>query len=367
MRTHIAIVGSGIVGAAAAYRLRKKGVAVTIVERADSRGQATAAGAGIICPWVDHDGDDAWYGFAREGARAYPTLLEELAGDGETDPGYARTGALLTADDAAGLDDVAALLRDRSPLAPEMGEVSVPDDPGGLFPPLTKDLAALFVGGAARVDGRGVRDAMLRAAAQRGAMLRTGTAGLDAKGRLSINGEPIGADAVILAAGAWTGELCAPLGHRLSVRPERGQIVHAELPGTDTSGWPIVLPRVGPYLLGFPGSRVVFGATCEEAGFDGRATVGGLSGLLSAGLTVAPGLASATALEIRVGFRPMTGDGRPMIGSLAPGVVVATGLSAYGLTTGPLAGCLAADLAIGEPTTIDLTPFTPLRETDPVS
>ncbi|MFI0418085.1 NAD(P)/FAD-dependent oxidoreductase [Spongiactinospora sp. 9N601] len=367
MRTHIAIVGSGIVGSAAAYRLCRMGVAVTVIDRPAGGGQATAAGAGIVCPWVDHEGDDAWYRLARESARGYPELVAELAEDGEDDCGHASTGALLAADDATELEGVTALLHRRRQGAPEIGDISPVDDPGAAFPPLAGGLAAVHVGGAARVDGRALRDALLRAAARRGAVLRTGTARLGGLERvaLDINGEPIGADAVIVAAGAWTADLCEPLGHRLAVYPQRGQIVHARLPGVDTSGWPIVLPRSGPYLLGFPGSRIVFGATREDAGFDGRVTVGGLAGLLSAGLAVAPGLADATVLETRVGFRPVTGDGRPMIGLLTPGVVVATGLGAYGLTAGPLTGTAAAHLALGRSPGTDLSPFSPLRPGPP--
>jgi D-amino-acid dehydrogenase len=44
------------------------------------------------------------------------------------------------------------------------------------------------------------------------------------------------------------------------------------------------------------------------------------------------------------------------------GLVVATGLGATGLTMGPLAGAIAARVALGEPPGTDLAPFSPLRE-----
>ncbi len=333
---------------------------MTVVDRHDA-GQATDAGAGIVCPWVDHEGDDAWYALAREGALYYDHLAELLAEDGEPETSHARVGALLVGDSPAELVPDEALLRGRRPEAPEMGEISVADRPAGLFPPLAPDLAALYLAGAARVDGQVVRDVLLRAAVRRGARLLTGTAALTSSGTALLDGSPLEADAVVVAAGAWTGEVCRPLGADLPVRPLRGQIAHAVLPGVETAGWPLVLPRRGPYLLGFPGSRVVFGATREEAGFDPRVTTAGLAEVLSGAVRLAPGLGAATVVETRVGLRPATADGRPLLGRLGDGVVVATGLSAYGLTAGPYAGHLAACLVTGGTPPLDVTPFSPGR------
>ncbi|WP_237111037.1 FAD-binding oxidoreductase [Nonomuraea sp. MG754425] len=267
------------------------------------------------------------------------------------------------------------------------------------------------------MDGRSVRDALLRAAVAGGAQVRTGVATLTPAGevllfppgqdgatgsqvpsrppatgepvqgteqhggeptswrqaaplttaapaspealRLTGEGVPIEADAVIVAAGAWTGEACRPLGVELPVFPRRGQILHATLEGVDTAFWPIILPRMGPYLLGFPGSRVVIGATVEDVGFSPRVTMGGLDEVIQAGLQVAPGLLSATVTEARVGLRPVYAPGSALIGPLTDRVVVATGLSAYGLTAGPYAGEIAAALALGERPPIDVTPYAP--------
>ncbi|MET7461021.1 FAD-dependent oxidoreductase [Nonomuraea sp. NPDC005501] len=456
----VVVIGSGIVGASAGYHLSRRGADVIVVDAA-LEGQATAAGAGIVCPWVDHPGDDAWYALAREGARHYPELVEAL---GE-DIGYERVGALLVAEDPAELEPVRALLERRRAGAPEMGEVTVVPDPSRLFPPLAAGLSALHVPGAARVDGRAVRDALLRAAVRQGAEVRTGTAtltaegevllasgaaasshdvaglpadrlregrpgeggafagsgtgtpgrvetdgggswrqaaplsadrpaplsadrpaplsgdgtasgsgdrpaaGSETRGREAAGGEPSGeqaaggervaADVVVVAAGAWTGAVCGPLGVEVPVFPRRGQIVHATLDGADTAGWPIVLPHNGPYLLGFPGSRVVVGATVEDVGFAPRVTMGGLDEVLRAGLRLAPGLAGATMADVRVGLRPVHAGGPPIVCRAGERVVVATGLSAYGLTAGPFAGRLAADLALGERPPLDLSPYRP--------
>ncbi|MEV1242999.1 FAD-dependent oxidoreductase [Nonomuraea sp. NPDC049750] len=377
----VAVIGSGIVGAAAAWHLSGRGVSVTVVDGAFS-GRATDAGAGIVCPWVDHPDDDAWYRLAREGARRYPDLVSAL---GE-DIGYARVGALLVATDPVELEPIRALLLRRHPEAPEMGDITDVAAPSALFPPLRDGLSAIHVPGAARVDGRAVRDALLRAAIHQGADLRTGTATLTPDGgvllRTTPDGDPlrrtttgapgpepsaqarvgeagvrVEADVVIVAAGAWSGEVCRGLGVEIPVSPRRGQIVHAAVDGVDTTSWPIVLPRSGPYLLGFPGSRLVVGATVEDAGFSPYVTIGGIHEVLAAGLRLAPGLDGARVVETRVGLRPVYAAGTALIDRLTDRVVVATGLGAYGLTAGPFTGQIAAALALGESPPIDINPY----------
>jgi D-amino-acid dehydrogenase len=358
--TKIVVVGGGIVAASSAYHLAREGASVTTVE-ADLPGPATSAGAGIICPWGD-EGDEACYHLCADGARYYPELLDLLAGDGEADTSYAKVGTLCVAREVAPLEAIGALLQSRRPARPEIGDVGFvgPGEPKRAFPPLAADLRGLWISGGARVDGRSIRDCLLRAAERRGAKRLRGTAALDLPG-VTVDGEHLPADAVVVAAGAWTAQVCAPLGIKLPIGPQRGQIIHVSLPGADTDSWPVILPPDDPYLLAFPGGRVVFGATRENAGFDYRATVGGVGAMLSAAAEIAPGLAEATLLETRIGFRPATADGRPLLGTVADGVIVAAGNGPEGLTAGPWTGRAAAALALGQQPAMDIAPFDPAR------
>jgi D-amino-acid dehydrogenase len=359
------VVGGGVVAAGAAYQLARRGAAVIIVE-GDQAGAATNAGAGIICPWTAPL-DDAWYRLCCAGARHYSELLAMLADDGQVDTGYARVGALCLAEQAGTVSGLAALLESRRETAPGMGEVTAlaPGEPARMFPPLAPDLAGFWVGGAARVDGRAIRDSLLRAAVGHGARRVAGNATLEQTGDrvtgVRAGAERIGADAVLVAAGAWTAQVCAGFGVPVPVRPQRGQIVHTRLPGADTAGWPVVLADRDPYLVAFPGGRVAAGATREEAGFQYSATVAGVAGLLAGALDLAPGLGAAELVETRIGFRPATSDGWPLLGALADGLFVATGHGAEGLTAGPWSGLAVAQLALGQPPPADLTPFSPYR------
>jgi D-amino-acid dehydrogenase len=126
-----------------------------------------------------------------------------------------------------------------------------------------------------------------------------------------------------------------------------------------TGAWPIVLGD-SHYLLAFPPNRVVAGATREHgADYDHRVTAAGMHEVLGEALRVAPGLAPATVQDIRVGFRPASTDGKPVLGP-APGIrdlYFATGHGPYGLQVGPWSGAAVADLALSGPVRLDLGPF----------
>jgi D-amino-acid dehydrogenase len=304
-------------------------------------------------------------------AARYPELIEELAGLGEADVGFRQVGALILAGSTERREQIMQQLLARRARAPQLGAVEAltGTEASELFPPLRADRPAVYIGGACRVNGRLLAGALARAAARLGAVSTAGQAGLACrKGRATgvvMDGQLIEADAVVAAAGAWTAAFVEPAGAAVAVAPQRGQIVHISMQPADTRRWPVVQPDgSGHYLLAFDDSRVVAGATREtSSGFDYRVTPGGLAEVLGQALDVAPGLATGSYLETRVGFRPMSPDQRPLLGPVrgVDGLLVATGLGATGLTMGPYAGAIAARAALGEPPLVDLAPFDPLR------
>src|SRR3954447_10333987 len=99
----IVVVGAGVFGASAAWHLAAKGADVVLVDAAH-QGRATAAGAGIVCPWSARVDDPDWYRLASGGARYYHSLVPALAEDGESDFSYRRVGALCLPGEQADLD-----------------------------------------------------------------------------------------------------------------------------------------------------------------------------------------------------------------------------------------------------------------------
>lgn len=331
------------------------GADVTIVE-AELAGRATAAGAGIIQPWSTSV-TGAFYDLYAASAAYYGTLIEQLAEDGVSDIDYRVTGGLVVSpdDDAINLVQQRVEARAADIGAAGIGTVSRVNNTEArqLFPPLAEELHGIHISGGARVDGRSLRDGLVKAAQAHGATIVVGRAQLEGDGqsvpRLSVGSEVVAADAIVVAAGVWTNALLEQLGQRIGLNPQRGQITHLRVDGVDTQGWPSVHPMSGHYLVAFDDSRVVVGATRESgSGFDARVTAAGQKEVLDAALATAPGLADATLIETRVGLRPVADDDLPYIGALdgVSGLFVNAGFGAAGLTMGPYAGQLLAELVL---------------------
>ncbi|MHA6528735.1 NAD(P)/FAD-dependent oxidoreductase [Paenibacillus sp. BAC0078] len=363
----VIVIGAGILGASTAYQLAKLGADVLVVDRKD-KGQATAAAAGIICPWLSQRRNQAWYRLAKAGARYYPELIAQLHGEGETETGYAQVGALSIHHDPEKITRMEERAQIRKADAPEIGEISRLGELQARerFPLLAEGYPAVHISGAARVDGRALRDALIRSAQRNGAVFVNGDASLEYRANrvtgVIVGARTFAADLVIVCAGAWASPLLEPLGIHFGVRYQKAQIVHLELPDPqDTGNWPVVIPPNDQYLLTFEGQKIVLGSTHENEieGYDTRITAGGIHEILNKGLELAPSLANSTFQEVRVGFRPFTPGFLPVIGAVPgwEGLIAANGLGASGLTMGPFLGSQLAKLALGMALDIDISDY----------
>jgi len=388
----VIVIGAGILGASASYQLSKLGAEVTIIDRKDA-GQATDAAAGIICPWLSQRRNKAWYRLAKAGASFYPSLIEELEASGEVHTGYAKVGAICLHHDLQKLEKMKERAELRREEAPEIGELTMLTEAEARerFPLLSEGYYALHVSGAARVDGRELRDALLRAAQRNGAKLINGDAAIE-HDQHNITGVRVGeqlltADEIIVCAGAWANTLLHPIGIMSEVRYQKGQIMHLQYEDvqhgdvqhqdlhqqrlhhaflhhksqTNTDQWPVVMPPTDQYLLSFADGRIVIGATHENdvAGYNTSVTAGGMQEMLNKGLQAASGLADCSLTEIRVGFRPFTADFLPVLGRVAGWnkLIVANGLGSSGLTMGPFLGEQLAKLAMNQQVDIPLEDY----------
>ena len=355
-RTDVVVVGGGLVGLTLAYELASLGTQVTVVDAA-SPGRATSAGAGILSPVTSMEGDPGLWPFLRGCGAHYRGLLGRLAADGvdTTDAAYGRCGLLsvsLRPHEDEWYGPFAQMVEQRSP--GEAVEIT-PEEASVLFPPLGPIHRALHAASGARVDGRGMADAVRRGAVARGVVIVAGTVvGLAASGTrvtsVDVEGHgSIACETIAVAGGAWTAAMGEWLGCPLPVGPTKGQIVHLGVEAT-SGEWPIVQPLLSHYLVPWPGGRVACGGTFEVgAGFSTTVTAAGLHELLRECLVVAPGLQDATYLETRVGLRPTSPDDHALVGAV-PGwtnAFVVTGHGANGLLQGPYSSRLLAHAITG--------------------
>ncbi|MFF2754951.1 NAD(P)/FAD-dependent oxidoreductase [Psychrobacillus sp. NPDC058041] len=357
------VIGGGILGASTAYHLAKENVQVTLVDRKDL-GQATDAAAGIICPWISQRRNKKWYELVKNGAKYYNQLVEELKTLGETSTGYKQVGAIALHKDEKKLQKMLERAIEKREDAPEIGELKIltAEETKALFPLISEDFSSLYVEGAARVDGRAMRDALIGGAQKLGAEIIYGNAEIS-NGSVLVNGKLLSTDRIVLTAGAWGNELPLKLGADMKVSSQKAQIMHFRIENEATGDWPVVLPPTNQYLLAFDDGRVVAGSTYEEnTKFDISVTEAGKLELIEKSTSIAKLLETSLIEEVRVGFRPYTPEFLPIIGKV-PGfdsIYFANGLGASGLTAGPFVGAELARLALGEKTVLDLSAYAPV-------
>ncbi len=368
------MIGGGLVGTALAYELLGLGADVVLVDE-HHPGRASDAGAGILSPETTWNPDEGWFSFGRASAAHYRELVGRLAGDGAPETGFTECGLLMVAVDPGEDEWFASCAGHALSRSPDAVTEVTSDEARSLFPPLGPVRRVLHNRAAARVDGRLMTAAVLHGAERHGLRrFETKATGLRVVGErvvgIDTDAGALSCGAVAIAGGAWSQAFGRQLGVPIPVAPVKGQIVHMQLPAVesgkdvDSGAWPIVSPVFNHYLVAWPGGRVACGGTYEpDARFDTRATIAGLDQLLRACLVIAPGLADATVVDVRVGLRPVAKDDLPVLGPV-PGwenVHLVTGHGTEGLLLGPYSAALVARGIRGEPWADELRPYSVAR------
>lgn len=340
---HVVIVGGGIVGATASYYVARSGYRVTVCD--SGVGQATAAAAGLICPWLSQRRNKDWYALAAAGAAFYHQLLRHLADDDISTAFYRQSGAIILKKTIALSERLLALAQERRRAAPEMGTVRAlqAEQWRDLLPLLHTDQSGCWVSGGAVIDGQQYVATIRAAGEQRYGVTwlpqRVRSLTVDAqKPIVHLANQELTADTVILATGAWLPQLLEPLGYHVAVRPQKGQLLACQLSQPNQPNWPVVMPQHELDLLPHPDGRWFIGASHEnDKGFDVQPDESLCLAMKQAASAWIPDLAQASLCDIRVGTRAYTPDFAPFFGALIdqPQVLVASGLGSSGLTTGP--------------------------------
>lgn len=168
--------------------------------------------------------------------------------------------------------------------------------------------------------------------------------------------ERLSAGQFVIATGAWTGFWTRVLGWSLPIRPVRGQML---LLRTSRILLTHVLNVGLRYLVPRKDGRILVGATEEEVGFAKANTASAVAGLLDLAIQLVPGLATAELERTWSGLRPYAEGGLPLIGRspTARNVYVAAGHFRAGLQLSPITAEVLVQMLLGEPTTLDCTPF----------
>ena len=363
----VVIVGGGVVGLSIGYALAAAGVRATILDRQEIGRAASWAGAGMIPPYTERLTANPTLELRSWSALLYPEWSARLLDETGIDNGFRRTGGVdvaATAHEDDELRSMAGRWRNEGVVYERME----PRDFARVEPALNPRLrVAYYLPDRAQIrNPRHIR-ALRKALEARGATLLPDAEviGFDrARDRVvavrtAAGSIPCGT--VVVAAGAWSGELLGGLGLDVPTPPLKGQIV---LLRPDRPLIRRIIEHGRMYLVPRDDHRILIGATEEAAGFDDRTTAQAEADLLAEAYHLCPVLAEAEVEQTWAGLRPGSVDSRPYLGP-APGwrnVLVATGHKRAGIQLAPATAEVIVDLAFGRPPRVDLHPFRLDRE-----
>ena len=346
----IVVIGAGVAGLAIGWRLAQAGQEVSVLDRGQPGRGATWASAGMLAVTAElQDSSREEMEFAHYSNGLWPDFAKQIEVTSGRDVGFAAHGSLIVASDAptlASLDRLAAQpgltllgasqVREIVPLV--SGEIF-----GGLWSPQE-----------ARVDNRMLGEALAIAFRKAGGRLLTNEAVVrierDATRAVGVR-TPFGfypADAIVLAAGAWSGLIEPGIA---AVAPVKGQMILLTPPPGETAPASVIW---GNGIYAVPrGNALAIGATVEDAGFDTGITDEGRDGLRGAAEKLMPGLRGWSLREQWAGLRPRAPDGLPLLGPTGVGGLwLASGQYRNGILFAPAVAQTMCDQVLGRASVI---------------
>ena len=339
---NVVIIGAGVAGLGIGWRLLQAGCKVTILERAQPAAGASWAAAGMLAITAElEEAADAERALALRANALWPGFAAELEAASGRRVFLSRVGALLLAADAAELE----VMRSQT-----QGELRILDSgqARSLVPLLGDTVGGLWSPHEAHVDNRALGEALAIAFLKAGGAINANEAAVRLEPGPAVL-TPYGhyaADAVVIAAGAWSGLL-----DDIPIQPIKGEVIALAPPPGAVLPVPVVWGE-GIYCVPRPhlgeGGKLLIGATVQEEGFDTSPTVEARDQLRAAAQRLMPSLQDWALADHWAGLRPKSPDGLPLLGPTArDGVFVAGGQYRNGILFAPAIAQEMADIILG--------------------
>jgi glycine/D-amino acid oxidase-like deaminating enzyme len=356
----VAVVGGGIVGTAAATFLARAGARVTLYERNAIAAGASGRNSGVI----QHPHDPILASLYEASLGAYRELDQVTGGALALDD--EPVGLLHVGRDLGNVEAIAAAWR--GPYPATRPEVLGAEELRRLEPALAEDLvacrlrigypvapAAATLAFAAEAERAGARIVMGQEA--RLVVRDGGVVGVEVGGNL----QPVGA--VLVAAGPWTPAVVDPAAGWQPVRPIWGVVAQVDLADAPRHVLEEADIDIEPDDQGgeFPDPESDDGVEFSLVTAGGATSLGStflarepraaefVDRLRARGARYVPGLAPAPLVSVRSCARPVSRDGRPLVGAVPwlDRAFVAAGHGPWGISTGPATARMIADLILG--------------------
>ncbi|QBD74741.1 glycine oxidase ThiO [Ktedonosporobacter rubrisoli] len=336
-------------GCAIAYYLRKRHIAVTILERDTVGSQASGAAAGLLAPLGPLSGPGPFADLVLTSFALFPALVKELESASGLSLGYEVTGALRTVRNPRRIAHLRKRLQAWQPLDLELHWLEG-NEARQLEPLLAPDIqAAIYAPQEAQMQAAQFVQALRLAAQKLGANIvqHREVCGLETHNKRVIGvrtrqGESFACQHLIIAAGAWTARCSEWLNVSIPLGPLHGQML--ALDQASASLKHIIFGEA--IYLAPRGANIIVGATRNELGFDLSVSEAGSSWLNTTAIRLVPELAQSQRKSAWAGLRPKTPDSRPILGAV-PGwenVSIAAGHNSVGIMLSPITGLTIAEL-----------------------
>lgn len=353
MKPDVLVVGGGIIGLMSAWELRRAGLRVALLERGATGREASWAGGGILSPLHPWRFPAAVTRLARIGQGRFPEIAAQLTDATGIDPEWTRSGLLVAPADER--DEARHWAADHGISLEEWPAPAVSAAEPNLSWPAE---SALWLPDVAQIRNPRLLKALRTALEQDGVVLHEGEPVVEIlTGRERVTGVRTARDrwdagAVVLAAGAWTNRLLAPLGGLPSVYPVRGQMILIR--GAAGLLTRIVLGE-DHYLIPRRDGRVLSGSTVEEVGEDRSVTESARNWLWERATARVPALQQYPIEMHWSGLRPGNPRETPYIGThpSIEGLFVSAGHFRNGLVLAPGSARLLTELITGTEPSLD--------------
>lgn len=357
-----AIIGAGVIGCAIARALALGGAGrIVVLDRGQVGGEASGAAAGVLAVASSRARGGALADLKRLSAALHPELAAALREETGVDVEYARSGLLdlaFTSREVERLDGLARRRREQGWRVELLDGAGVRAHHPEINPAVRR--GALFADDAT-VHAPRLVAALHAAAVARGVVFR-----LDAPVRrietgagrivaLEVDGERLTPGQVVIAAGAWAGEVGRLLRRRIAVRADRGEMLAVR----PRQRLRLPLSWGDGYLVPRADGEVLIGSTSDRRARDKHVTALNAARLLERAVRMVPSLADAPVTRAWSGLRPLSMLARPIIGPL-PGlanVTLAVGHHRCGVLLAPITAQLVAERLLQGATSLPLQPF----------
>ena len=356
------VIGGGLIGMLTARELSRAGATVQLLERGDTGRESSWAGGGILSPLYPWRYPDAVTLLAQASQAVYPELIQAVEAESGISAEYLKSGLLIP--DCDEIEAAQAWAKRFSVKT----EITEPDEVIDIAPEISRGLCinkGIWLPKVAQVRNPRLAQALRVSLEQSGVEVIT-SCPVDhietQSGRLSAvvtaDGQSHAAGLVVVAGGAWSAGLLAPLGLDIPVQPVRGQmLLYKTLPGTVRR---IILNR-DRYVIPRQDGRVLVGSTLEHTGFEKQTTQAARTELEAEACRIVPALAEFPVETHWAGLRPGSPDGVPFIGACpgAEGVYINTGHYRNGVVLGAASAQLLAAIALGNESSLPIQAYSP--------